>query len=805
MQIYYLQEPITAKKILFETEKKVKVFIMASLLVEEAFMECTCAICSGADKYKWSEAKTISEVIMQHIIFKAQNDFNDDEEKFRVAAKAPLPRTHIHIFEEEWETASQLASAQLELMAEDIRDQLEKKMLSTLYDFSLLKEVKKNNNGKWVNKDEKIVHRHLVIKGRGTIGTDSLTWKSCNVKKYPSSKPRSYLTNYICALYHNDTCVGLGICIRNNKKETTLKVDNKTKKDINAINLNDGLIIYPLARVTMEKATFETLAKLGSCQMTRNLKRLAGNKNLNASKQEGLVKEEEIHNFLLKNNINHFNTEQKKAIALFECTTEGTCIIQGPPGTGKSYLLACGIIPQIINNHEKVLVLCNSNKGLDSILQKLVNIPQNPYQNQILRFGYSREQVPEVHRKYYIDKKNFKSRIDQHKNEGLVVFSTLHQAKKNQDWCFDTIVIDEAGVVLDAAVVAALVQAGEAVKKLVLIGDHKQLPPIVKSQHIETIRSCMERQLNAFEKQKTENDITHIMLCEQWRMAPLIRQVVSKLSYDNLLRDSTTATESGPLDGTLLHRKPVLIINIENGKEYFDSVELNSYSNYVESRVVENVLKVFLKHGPELIGCKLDPVDKDDPDDDAYSWSVITPYHGQRRKLATAIVPCHEDYVTTYQNKSTTRSKLDLSISETRRLDAINTVHAFQGAEQDVIFFSAVRDGSKRKSVHTKQQKQLINVALSRAKHMLVIIGSIEMLASASNGVQEEDRHWKHIYDFVQENSVVLNVTVEENMTDNALESNIWEKLLNNNNRNNKKRLSPMKESKKNSRQKMQQ
>ena len=103
------------------------------------------------------------------------------------------------------------------------------------------------------------------------------------------------------------------------------------------------------------------------------------------------------------------------------------------------------------------------------------------------------------------------------------------------------------------------------------------------------------------------------------------------------------------------------------------------------------------------------------------------------------------------------------------------------------------------------RQKQLINVALSRAKHMLVIIGSIEMLASASNDVQEEDRHWKHIYDFVQENSVVLNVTVEENMTDNALESNIWEKLLNNNNRNNKKRLSPMKESKKNSRQKMQQ
>ena len=39
---------------------------MASLLVEEAFMECTCAICSGADKYKWSEAKTISEDASQH-------------------------------------------------------------------------------------------------------------------------------------------------------------------------------------------------------------------------------------------------------------------------------------------------------------------------------------------------------------------------------------------------------------------------------------------------------------------------------------------------------------------------------------------------------------------------------------------------------------------------------------------------------------------------------------------------------------------------------------------------------------------
>jgi hypothetical protein len=644
--------------------------------------------------------------------------------------------------------------SQLALFCEELRATIAKNIQGKDVDQTIFNETMSQEN----------TVKHVVVRGRGQTSNNRLvTFAYDQLTRMPSTRPRTVFTNYVCAIIDPSQafiCVGLALCKVFNKKQgcvlqlphgATLPSGDFLLRTVGSMGGFDRGLVAALQEIG-QFGSFDAVTPAA-------LRRLLCSSTASTT-GEGFVQNSALAAEIGKLPSNHaagqFNEEQKKALAVNALTVEGTVIIQGPPGTGKSHLLAKGIIPQMLGNRQRVLVICNSNAALDEILTK-VNDQQTYGPEELIRAGYK---CGELVQHYFVADKDLKGELflRQQSGKGFVVFTTIHQATKLREnlsnvWCFDAVVVDEAGVVLPRQVAAALLRCGSDTKKLILVGDHKQLPPIFKSNDIHP-RSVMEQQLQSFNDRKgSDSDVVHVMLCEQWRMAPLIRELVSKMSYDDMLRDSGAVERYGPKSGSILHGHPLLVINITGSQEHYNQ-DIGSYQNEREAEILQCMVALFERNYEELCGHNVQV---------GTSSSIITSFHAQRRLLAKEIVPCEAECVQTFTGQS---SNLDeLSPEEKKRLEAINTVHAFQGAESGINFFSSVRDGKRAaKSVHNNNQKQLLNVAISRAKHLVVIVGSIEDLAEqgrANEVENENENYWGTVFEFVRENGIVINIEVD--------------------------------------------
>lgn len=220
------------------------------------------------------------------------------------------------------------------------------------------------------------------------------------------------------------------------------------------------------------------------------------------------------------------NPSQKDAIR-FALSSPEVALIHGPPGTGKTYTLI-ELILQLLKHGLRVLVCGPSNISVDNIVERLaLTSPSTP----IVRLGHPARLLPSVlnhslevltrtseaagivsdvrkemdekqasirktrngreRRAIYADLKQLRKEYREREGkciDGLVrgskvVLSTLHGAGghqvRNQE--FDVVVIDEASQALEPQCWIPLVFGGNNVRKLVLAGDHLQLPPTVKS------------------------------------------------------------------------------------------------------------------------------------------------------------------------------------------------------------------------------------------------------------------------------------------------------------------------------------
>lgn len=220
------------------------------------------------------------------------------------------------------------------------------------------------------------------------------------------------------------------------------------------------------------------------------------------------------------------NDSQKDAIR-FALASPDVALIHGPPGTGKTYTLI-ELILQLLRQNLRVLVCGPSNISVDNIVERLaLTSPSTP----IVRLGHPARLLPSVlnhslevltrtseaagivsdvrkeldqkqasirktrnareRRTIYADlkdlRKEYRERegkcVDDLVKGSQVVLSTLHGSggyqTRNQD--FDVVVIDEASQALEPQCWIPLVFGGNHVRKLILAGDHLQLPPTVKS------------------------------------------------------------------------------------------------------------------------------------------------------------------------------------------------------------------------------------------------------------------------------------------------------------------------------------
>lgn len=409
-------------------------------------------------------------------------------------------------------------------------------------------------------------------------------------------------------------------------------------------------------------------------------------------------------------------------------------IIHGPPGTGKTTSLVQAI-RLTLEEERQVLVCAPTNAAVDLITEKLTElgidvlrlghpariseqlqnssldgkISSSPYYKDIKNLRRNAEEYFRMAGKYkrVFGKEDAKQRaafyaearnsikearlledylVDELFKTAPVICCTpvtsTHRAMSRKR--FGTLFFDEASQALEAMVWIPLLKC----KRLILSGDHFQLPPVVKSQ--EAKKGGLDKTLL---DRCIELPETTVLLNRQYRMNTAIMGFSNAYFYNNaLIADETVADHAlvNDEDGTL--GKTIEFIDTAGCS--FDeeqNPETLSYSNPREGvvlfRHLQQLLSEYASSGSE----------------DAIEIGIISPYKEQQEWL---------------------KDNLNLAELATEKLNSlqIKTIDGFQGEERDVIYISLVRS-NERQEIGFLGDLRRMNVAITRAKKKLVIIG----------------------------------------------------------------------------------
>lgn len=256
---------------------------------------------------------------------------------------------------------------------------------------------------------------------------------------------------------------------------------------------------------------------------------------------------------------------------------------------------------------------------------------------------------------------------------------------------FDWVIIDEAGKATPPEIMVPICLG----KKIILVGDHKQLPPVVD----ETLLKLQDKKKMNITKADLEislfeylemslNEECRSILDEQYRMNPVIGDLISTLFYDSKLV-SRTLRENKTIPLKLYYNKPLVWLSTSSRSNRKEEKISDSFRNSAEAKIIfEQLLQI----DEELGDLKLKK-----------ETAIIAGYRGQRDYLTRLY---ESDYKARFHNMSI----------------EINTVDAFQGRETDIVFYSVVRSNNDGKLGFLKDVRRL-NVAFSRARELLVVVG----------------------------------------------------------------------------------
>ena len=264
---------------------------------------------------------------------------------------------------------------------------------------------------------------------------------------------------------------------------------------------------------------------------------------------------------------------------------------------------------------------------------------------------------------------------------------------------FDLCIVDEAS---KATVMEALLPVVKS-KKWVFVGDQAQLPPFVH-EGAKNIGLLRKHNLNENDLKTTLMDILIERLPEkcvmsldkQYRMRPEIGNLISDIFYQNTLETGRGATVNFP---EFTVKKPITWYCTAKKSSRFESRDNKSYVNHLEVNQIADVLKRF-----NLAAKSMDRL---------YSVCVLSFYSSQKNAL----------------QRHVSRSNFNcdsLSIS-------CDTVDAFQGREADICIISITRCNREGKLGFVDDHNR-INVALSRGKEALVIVGDSRFCAHNGQG-----------------------------------------------------------------------
>jgi DNA polymerase III delta prime subunit len=263
---------------------------------------------------------------------------------------------------------------------------------------------------------------------------------------------------------------------------------------------------------------------------------------------------------------------------------------------------------------------------------------------------------------------------------------------------FDVVIIDEVSKCTPPELLIPALKA----KKLVMVGDHRQLPPMIDSDTVEEVAQTMENSreeirfveesLFKFQFDKADDSIKQ-MLNTQYRMHPTIMGAINQFYHGKLECGILEADikRAHNLAGNLLRPKDHLIwVTMPKEKQFQEQQLGTSFFNMAEIDVIQKICQQFEDNWWEKIA-------NGKPRKEI---AVITFYGAQLRKIEERLTP-------------------ELFPSLHIRT---GTVDRFQGMERPVVIVSMVRN-NERGDVGFAKKPERVNVAFSRAQELLIIVG----------------------------------------------------------------------------------
>ena len=418
------------------------------------------------------------------------------------------------------------------------------------------------------------------------------------------------------------------------------------------------------------------------------------------------------------------NKTQEKAVNEV-LWAKDVAIVHGPPGTGKTTTLVEAIY-ETLRRETQVMVCAQSNMAVDWISEKLVDhgVPVlrigNPSRvnDKMLSFTYERQfeshpDYPELWavrksiRQVHAERKKgekthqkiarlreraleLEMRINQSLfSDARVIACTLVGAANKilVGQKYSTLFIDEAAQALEPACWIAIRKAG----RVVLAGDHQQLPPTIKC--FEAMKQGLGKTLMERIVENQPSAVT--LLGVQYRMNEAIMKFSSDWFYDGKLLSDASVQHRSVLD----YEKPIVWINSEEPEQFVG--ESHGRINKAEAELLLLHLQGYINK----IGVSRFL-------EESIDVGIISPYRVQTQYIRQQIRRREE-------------------FRKVRHLISVNTVDGFQGQERDIILISLVRS-NEHGQIGFLSDLRRMNVAMTRARMKLLIFGNATTLAHSA-------------------------------------------------------------------------
>lgn len=454
-------------------------------------------------------------------------------------------------------------------------------------------------------------------------------------------------------------------------------------------------------------------------------------------------------------------------------------LVQGPPGTGKTFL-AAHFIAELLRNDPfaRILVSAQSHHALDNLLEQVSDILMDPRWSTdslgaaiLLRISSDATVDKVGHRgKLYLPTKILQSviadikaaelagtkelrrlqkqwrRMSENNQLDVDIGQRLHRAASvtcvssnsattrnlRADYdsgSYDLVVLEEAARGWLTEALVPMVHAN----RWLLVGDQEQLPayaatevshalsidvdenltgPVTDSPPSAELKPYLKWFGSLFEAPATSRgrqiDPREVLLVQR-RMHPDIGNLISRSFYGGRLKNHSSTKRAHCLKGLPFHSDTAFIW--VDTSPLGEEAREHGLTNYCECQVLRMLIADYIRDFPQH-------------DQSIPAVCLLTPYRDQRKKL--------------------------IQVVRTLPEEAFATVHAFQGRQAEVVFVSLTRNNTydaSRRALGFLQAPEIGNVMFSRARRLLVVVGSLEHFA------RFPETHWEEVVRYVKSDS----------------------------------------------------